>query len=89
MKAIETQPLVVLPIQVPAEFWLVPSTAATTMWQIPIPAAPTIRNVLRPKLSRNRTAGRVKTIWKHPVTPVARRSTVTELKPKVAKIWGA
>ena len=58
-------------------------------WQIHIPTAPTIRKVFRPKLSRKRTAGRVNTIWKHPVTPVASKSVVTDVNPKVAKICGA
>jgi len=30
-----------------------PSIAATMMWKMNIPAAPTIKNVFRPKLSRN------------------------------------
>ena len=66
-----------------------PSITATMTSHIQIPIAPVMRNVLRPKLSRKRTARRVKTIWKIPVTPVARRSVVTDVKPKVTKIYGA
>jgi hypothetical protein len=54
-----------------------------------MPTAPTIKNVLRPKLSRNSTAGNVKMTCSTPVTPVASRVVVTELKPKLEKICGA
>ena len=86
MNAIEAHPALVCDAH---EVSNEPSIAATMTWQIHIPIAPVIKKVFRPKLSRNSTAGRVNTIWKIPVTPVASSSVVTDVKPKVPKIWGA
>jgi hypothetical protein len=90
MKAIETQPGVLASPR-PRFHWssYTPSTEATTTWQTHMPIAPTIRNVFRPKLSRNKTDGSVKMICRIPVTPVANRLVVTELKPKLENICGA
>jgi hypothetical protein len=75
----------------PAERWVShdvsnePPIAATMTWHIHIPIAPVMRNVLHLKLSRKRTAGRVKTIWKIPVAPVARRSVVTDVNRRLQR----
>jgi hypothetical protein len=51
-----------------------------------MPIAPAMRKVLRPNLSRKRTAGSVKVICRIPVTPVASRVVLVEEKPNEAKI---
>jgi hypothetical protein len=59
------------------------------MCEIHIPIAPQRRALRRPRISRKRIAGTVKTTLTIPITPVARREVVVALRPRESKIVGA
>lgn len=71
------------------ESWSLATIMAMMMWQVPIPIAPMVRIGLRPILSMYKTEGMVATNMAIPTTPVARRETVLEERPRERKMVGA